>query len=248
MDVLDAQPIINEPALFIQDQKTLVVADLHIGIESELIESGVNAEPQTNKMIDHLVLLCKKFHPKKIILLGDIKHNIPSSTIWERKDVKNFLQTIEEFGIIYVLPGNHDGNIKKLISEKTIVYPSDGCIIGNIGFVHGHRWPSEKIMQCEMIVMAHSHPTVMFTDRRGFRTFESCWLKAGFIKDKLIERYPESIGDPQILVMPAFNPLCGGTAVNKEGIVGPIGKMINIDDSQVYLLDGSFLGRLKDIQ
>ena len=55
MDVLDAQPIINEPALFIQDQKMLVVADLHIGIESELIESGINAEPQTNKMIDHLV-------------------------------------------------------------------------------------------------------------------------------------------------------------------------------------------------
>ena len=248
MDVLGVQPVINEPALFVQDEEILVIADLHIGIESELIESGVNAESQTNKMTDRLVLLCKKLSPKKIVLLGDIKHNIPSSTIWERKDVKNFLQTIEGFGIVHILPGNHDGNIKKLISEKTIVHPSDGCIIANIGFVHGHRWPSEKVMQCEMIVMAHSHPTVMFTDRRGFRTFEPCWLNGGFIKDKLMERYPESIDDSQILVMPAFNPLCGGTAVNKQGIVGPIGKMTNIDDSQVYLLDGSFLGRLKDIQ
>ena len=185
MDVLDAQPIINEPALFIQDQKILVVADLHIGIESELKEYGVNTESQTNKMIDHLVLLCKKYNPKKIVLLGDIKHNIPSTTIWERRDVKNFLETIEEFGIIHVLPGNHDGNIKKLTPEKTLVHPSDGFIINNIGFVHGHRWPSEKIMQCEMIIMAHTHPTIMFTDRRGFKAFEPCWLKASFIKDKL---------------------------------------------------------------
>ena len=248
MDVLGVQPVINEPALFIQDKRILVIADLHIGIESELIESGVNVESQTNKMIDHLSSLCKKLNPKKIVLLGDIKHNIPSSTIWERKDVKNFLQIIEEFGIVQILPGNHDGNIKKIVSEKTIVHPSDGCIIGNIGFVHGHRWPSEKVMQCEIIVMAHTHPTVMFTDRRGFRTFEPCWLKGGFIRDKLIERYPKFLNDPQILVIPAFNPLCGGTAVNKQGIVGPIGKMINIDDSEVYLLDGSFLGKLKDIQ
>ena len=77
----------------------------------------------------------KKYKPKKIILLGDIKHNIPSSTIWERRDVKNFLKTIEEFGSVHVIPGNHDGNIKKLTSEKTIVHPSDGLVFDNIGFV-----------------------------------------------------------------------------------------------------------------
>jgi len=50
------------------------------------------------------------------------------------------------------------------------------------------------------------------------------------------------------LVMPAFNPLCGGIAVNKEGIMGPIGKIMDIKNAQVYLLDGSSLGRVKDIQ
>jgi metallophosphoesterase superfamily enzyme len=42
MDLSNIQPIINEPALFIENKKILVVADLHIGIENELREHGLN--------------------------------------------------------------------------------------------------------------------------------------------------------------------------------------------------------------
>jgi len=247
MDVQAVQPIINEPALFIYDKKILVIADLHIGIEDELKNQGVNTESKTDYMLNRLLLLCKKYKPKEIILLGDIKHNIPSSTTWERKDVIRFLETIQQHAPIHIIPGNHDGNIKKLSPEKTIVHPSYGFIIENIGFIHGHRWPDEQIMQCEMIIMAHTHPTVMLTDRRGFSTFESCWLKTKFNKNKLKEKYPNS-SNPQVLIIPAFNPLCGGIAVNKEGIMGPIGKIINIKDSMVYLIDGSSLGQVKNIK
>ena len=40
------QPIPNNPALYIPDLKMLVIADLHIGIENELREYGVNASSQ----------------------------------------------------------------------------------------------------------------------------------------------------------------------------------------------------------
>lgn len=246
MDLSEIQPIPNEPALFIKNKQILVVADLHIGIESQLREQGLHAASQAQKMIDHLLSICKKYKPKEIILLGDIKHNIPSATIQERRDVQNFLKLIEEFGTIHIIPGNHDGFIKKLSPDQIKIHPSDGFIIENVGFVHGHRWPSEEIMRCEQIITAHTHPTIMFTDRLGYRTFESCWIKGMFLKNKLKEKYPNSTY-PEILVMPAFNPLCGGLAANQEGITGPIGKIIDIKNAEIYLIDGTSLGRVKDI-
>ena len=60
MDLLDIQPIPNEPALFIKNEQILAVADLHIGIESQLREQGLQTSSQAQKMIEHLLLIIKK--------------------------------------------------------------------------------------------------------------------------------------------------------------------------------------------
>jgi len=247
MQLSEIQPIINEPALLINEKKILVIADLHIGIESELRAQGLNTESQTDAMGKHFVSLCKKYKPEEIVLLGDIKHNIPSSTIQERKDVRDLLYFIQSYGTIHIVPGNHDGNIQNISPKDAIIHSSDGFVLENIGFVHGHRWPSQEIMQCDQIITAHTHPTIMLTDRLGYKTFEPCWLKSKTIKEKLIEKYPDS-KDPQILIIPAFNPICGGISANKEGIMGPLGKIMDVENAEVYLLDGSSLGRVKDIK
>lgn len=248
MDLSEVQPIPNEPALFIKDRRILVIADLHIGIESELREHGVNAQNHTQKMTDHLISLCKKYKPKEIVLLGDIKHNIPSSTIRERIDVKKFLETIKKYGIIHIIPGNHDGNISKISpGDNVVIHSSEGFLFENIGFTHGHRWPSNEIMKSDQIIMAHTHPTVMLTDRLNHKSFEPCWVKTIFKKSKLEEKYPES-SNPKILIIPAFNPLCGGTPINKDGIVGPLGKIIDLESAEIYLLDGTLLGPFSSIE
>jgi putative SbcD/Mre11-related phosphoesterase len=242
----ELKPISNEPALLI-NKKVLVVADLHIGIESELREQGINTASQTQTMTNRLIALCEKYKPKEIILLGDIKHNIPSSTIQERKDVRIFLETIQTYGIIHIIPGNHDGNLQQISPLNIIIHPSDGFVLDNLGFVHGHRWPSKEIMQCDQIIIAHTHPTIMLTDRLGHKNFEPCWIKGNFLDSKLKEKYPSS-ASPKILIMPAFNPLCGGIATNQEGITGPIGKIMDVKNAEIYLLDGSALGKVKDIK
>ena len=197
-------------------------------------------------MVNHLFSKCEEINPKEIILLGDIKHNIPTTSIQERRDVKKFLDIIKEYAKIHIIPGNHDGNIKKLSSDEINIHPSDGFIIDNVGFVHGHRWPSESMMQCEQIIIGHTHPTVMFTDRLGYKTYEPCWIRGNLLKNKVKEKYP-NCSNLEILVMPAFNPLCGGVAANQKGITGPIGKLIDIKNTQIFLIDGSFLGKVKDI-
>jgi len=242
----ERQPIQNEPALFIKDKKILIVADLHIGIESELREHGINTNSQSQIITNHLISIIKKYKPKEIILLGDIKHNIPTSTIQERRDVKQFLRIIESYGMIHIVPGNHDGNITKISPNSIKVHSSDGLIMENIGFVHGHRWPSLDVISCDQVIIGHTHPTIMLTDRRGYKSFEPCWIKGKTKIDELKKKYSIS-KEIQIIVLPAFNRLCGGTPVNREGIVGPVGKIIDQDNSEVYLLDGSFIGKVKDI-
>ncbi len=248
MKFLKAQPLHNEPVLFIKDKKTIVVADLHIGIESQLREQGLNVSSQTENMSKHLFSLCKRLKPKEIILLGDIKHNIPSSTIQERRDVKIFLQEIQRYGIVHIVPGNHDGNIDKLCPEEVIIHPSSGFIFDDIGFIHGHRWPNQEVMSSKQIIMGHTHPTIMFTDRLGYKSFESCWIKTSFLENNLKKRYPSVSVGSQLLIMPAFNPLCGGNPVNVGGIVGPLGNIIDLENSDVYLLDGILIGKIKNLR
>jgi len=242
----DIQPVLNEAALFIRHKKILVIADLHIGIENELRELGLQAPSQTPSMTKRLTKLFKKYKPDILILLGDIKHNIPSSTIQERTDVKHFISQIQHFGSIHVLPGNHDGNINRLLTSEINLHSSDGFIIEDIGFIHGHRWPNEKIMKSKYIIVGHTHPTIMLTDRLGYKTFEPCWVRGRCIKKTLIDRYPDST-DPFIIILPAFNPLCGGIAINKEPLIGPFNKIIDTKNAEVYLPDGSSLGKVRDI-
>jgi putative SbcD/Mre11-related phosphoesterase len=242
----EIRPIPDEPALLLTEKKLLVAADLHIGIESELQQNGLHVPSQTNVMEQRLITLLTTYHIQDIILLGDIKHMIPSISIQERTDVKRFLRAIQSYATLHVLPGNHDGNIDRLLGPDTQLHPSDGFVFEGIGFTHGHRWATAEVMQCEQVVIGHSHPTVMLVDRLGYRTFEQCWMRCPPRFEKLKEKYPTS-RTTQVLIMPAFNPLCGGIAVNQEALLGPFGSLLDVDNSELYLLDGCSLGLVKNL-
>ncbi|MEF8847685.1 MAG: metallophosphoesterase [Candidatus Thermoplasmatota archaeon] len=251
MNESSIKPIFNEPSLIV-NKKTLVVADLHIGIEKELKENGVNTSFDFKKIIDKLKILCEKHDPKEIILLGDVKHNIPFSTFKERNHLKNLFSILKKnVKKIHIVPGNHDGNIRKLIPDTDNVisiHSNRGFIDADIGFTHGHSWPSKEVMGCKNVIMAHTHPTIKLSDRLGYKSYESCWVR-GKLKKNLIlnEKYPEH-NDPSIFIIPAFNVLCGGIAINEEGIVGPMGKIFDVKNACIYLLDGSYLGKTGQIR
>jgi len=241
------QPLIDEPALLLKEKNLLVIADLHIGIENELREKGLQVPSQTKLMEERLISLVTKHTIQDIIFLGDIKHTIPSSTHEERTDVKNFLSVMKSYGTLHILPGNHDGNINRFLAPGIQLHPSDGFVFEGIGFTHGHRKPSPEVMHCDQVVIGHSHPLVLLIDRLGYRTFEQCWLRGSPLPHILQEKYPES-PTSQILLMPAFNPLCGGTAVNQDSLLGPFSSFIDVDNAELYLLDGSSLGKVKDLR
>lgn len=247
MTTVDLQPIHDEPALLYKEKKLLIIADLHIGIEAELQENGLLVPSQTSLMQERVIALIETYDIADLVILGDVKHNIPTSTIQERSDVRRFLDAIQTHATLHIFPGNHDGNIHRLLSKDIMLHPSDGVVLGGIGLAHGHRWPSDEVMQCDQIVVAHTHPTIMLTDRLGYRSFEQCWLRAFCNQERLHEKYPKS-QNPFVFVLPTFNPLCGGIAVNRDPILGPFNSILDIQNALVYLLDGTALGKVCDIK
>jgi hypothetical protein len=243
-------PIENEAAVLLKTEEAsiLVIADLHIGIESELREAGLNIASQMQRLLNKVHILCEKYKPSSIAILGDVKHNIPFPSRGEKRDLKNFLEKLLEYvEKILIIPGNHDGDIEKFAPQEARIFTSKGIVIGDVGLVHGHSWPSEKVINCNQIIAAHIHPTIILKDRLGYTFFEPCWLKGKIDIDKARTKYKNLDREAEILFMPAFNPLCGGIGVNRDGIVGPIGKIVDLESIDVYLLDGTLLGKLSKL-
>ncbi|WP_445475257.1 metallophosphoesterase [Methanococcoides methylutens] len=261
---ITVEPVINEPALIVSgDTKALVLADIHLGIEWDLYRSGFSIPSQIEQRLERIMKLVEQEEPDRIVLLGDIKHNVPQVSWQERDEIPYFIGTLAEKAIVDIFPGNHDGGIEFLLppDSDVNVYSARGDVIDGVGYFHGHTWPSVDLLSAEHVIVAHNHPTVRFTDAMGYSVVEQVWIKARFKREVLADHFksadlsPESEAwaDPDVVVVPAFNELCGGVAFNesvRDDLLGPIfsSGALAIDNSDIYLLDGTYLGILKNIR
>jgi hypothetical protein len=256
---IDITPLIDHPALTVSNtEKALVVADIHLGIEWDLYKSGINIPSQTEKRLERIKGYVKQTNPDRIILLGDVKHNVPRTSWQEKNEIPYFLESLTEFAPVDILPGNHDSDIESLLPEKggIKVHSSKGVIIDGVGYFHGHTWMDFELLKTEYIVTAHNHPTIRLTDSLGHPTIEPSWIRSRLNFNELscyLNIDAESWNNPRVFVMPAFNELCGGIAFNEslhEDLLGPMfsTSVFELDDSEVYLLDGMYLGVLKNIR
>lgn len=261
------------PALLLEDgsERMLIVADFHIGFEHELAESGISIPSQTPKMLSRLLRVIDEYKPNVLVFLGDVKHAIPKISLGEWRDVPGFFESV--LGVVdrvLVVVGNHDGDLEPLVPSQVRVIPSGGVVVGRkrrFGLFHGHAWPSDSVLAADVSVMGHIHPVVRFYDRYGFSIVRQVWVKArcdgsvlagAYLKHlrvKLAGASPReifrkkfgcSVGDPELIVVPAFNDLLGGMAVNRAGgrLIGPILRSgcVDLDGSELYFLDGSYVG------
>jgi len=247
-------PLLPHPAALVKTQKTrtMVIADLHIGWEMALSEKGIHVPTQTPKLLQKLKNIISTYKPDKLLVLGDVKHTIASAEMGEWHDIPEFFNEIKkQIPEILVIRGNHDGNLEPLLPENIKILPATGMIMNDVGFFHGHRWPSPTLLKCKTLVMAHVHPVVAFRDPAGFRIARQVWVKANCNKTQLtqvllqknkvkIEKSPEETlwknykikpKTIQLFIMPSFNDFLGGRPLNEqklseraesERIVGPV--------------------------
>jgi hypothetical protein len=259
--MLKLKLVLDEPALLLESEdRTLVVADLHIGFEKLLAERGIRIPSQVGKFRDRLMSLYREHGFSRLILLGDVKHEIAGASLMEYAEIPGFLEELAEHFAVEVIPGNHDGGIDKLLPSKVKLHPSKGIILGRdkkAGLTHGHAWPRAGVFRTDYLIMAHNHLCVEFS-QAGYRVYEQVWMKGRLEPRKLRRAYRRysggdvEVGNPEVVVLPAFNPLLGGLAVNKQaksGFLGPLftSESIRLEESRFYLLDGTNLGSYRDL-
>ena len=216
----------NEPAMKVG--RYLVVADIHIGITKDLWKSGISLPSQVRRLADRLNKLKKLTKSEGLVIVGDLKHRITGVSQQERREVPEFLELLK-FKKIIVVKGNHDGFVEKLVDDKRVSVMKSFSI-GKYIFTHGHRRIKTKK---EVIVIGHNHLCVKFRDDVGATYNEPVWVRG-------------KLGSKTIVIMPAFNDLCGYFLVNKGTFNGPVAG--GLKNPRIYLLDGTDIGRVNDLK
>ncbi len=222
-------------ALYLVKEKTLIISDLHLGLEESLNRSGVLIpRSQFNDLINKLKLILKKVKVDRIILNGDLKHEFGRISKQEWNDLLKLFDFLKNKEVI-IIKGNHD-SILKPIAEKSNLKLVDRYDLKNITILHG-----DKVLENlnKTIIIGHEHPAISL--KKGIRVEKyPCFLKGKYKKHNLI-------------VLPSFNMFNRGTNILKGKLLSPFLK--NIDKFDVYIAEPSeslnttlHFGKVRDLK
>lgn len=272
MPSVNIRPVSPYPALVFKEgrERTLIVAELHIGWEVSLASKGIHLPSQTPRILARLSEVVRKAKPTKLVLLGDVKQAVPKISMEEWKSVPEFLEAVQKMvQDVVIVPGNHDGDIEPLTPRSIPISPSGGILLGKkakVAVFHGHAWPILQALAADILVTSHIHPVIWFRDRMGLWMVKQVWVRGkcdgermarGYLKYLKITpgsspraTFKERLGvepkDPRLIIMPTFNDLVGGLSMDRlqkrvtRPILGSMG--IDLGEAELYLLDGTYLG------
>ena len=235
--------IAGEPALLIG--RTLVISDLHLGIEHDFYRSGIRMPSQTEKLVKRIDDLIKKTKAKGLIIIGDVKHKIPGTSFQEEREIPGFFNYFSGKIKTEIVMGNHDPGIEKLLPREVGIHPMQGFLLGDAYLCHGHAWPAKDIEKASLVVLGHNQPLIELRDKLGYSWTEKAWIVSEMDSNKLGKRYKGLKSAPKLIIMPAFNDLAGGIRFNREeNFMGPLVKAAKLKSAKAYLLDGTYMGKL----
>jgi putative SbcD/Mre11-related phosphoesterase len=224
--------ITSDLCLWLEQDATIVIADLHIGLESAMEADGIHIRMQTESMKESLMRIMDRYQPKKVVILGDLKHDFSRNVGQELAEVTSVLSLIKQTAEVSVARGNHD-NYLPAIAFRLGIDVEESFRIGGISMMHGHIDTSER-----PLIIGHEHPSVRVFDEVGAFVKLPCFLH---------------LEEERILVIPAFSPLASGTDftfdINKKAM-SPVLDGANLQSAKVYgcsEIGLMPLGRLKDI-
>jgi hypothetical protein len=237
------------PALVIEgEERLLVVADLHFGIEADLAAHGLHFRSRSAERLKRLLQIIDAADPDMLVLLGDIKHSIPSLTRQEFNELPGILDALRCRVSLKVFPGNHDIGIKRYLAG-TELQPKDGAVLDGVGYLHGHMYPS-PLLAGHLIVIGHHHPQLSLRDEVGCALQAPAYLRAGLDMEKLgLEPDPENITPTRVLFMPSFNEIAGYDVfriINNP--FSPLSRCMKKEEAEIILADGTYIGPISSLQ
>jgi uncharacterized protein len=252
-------PLYPYPILLIEttgSKKFLVISDVHIGLEDRIKRNGIliDSRKNTDELIKLLTNIYLETGVKELIILGDLKASIRIITRTEWDNVPYFLESLGKLFKIYLIPGNHDGNINQLLHENINIMRSHGMEIDNILFTHGHTIPRIG-MNVEKIIVGHLHPIIH--KEGSILHGNRIWVKIRLTKKNLSGRdHNINARNIELIIMPYFNSILDYYSRINRNISGRmpgksrlplLDKMINkldwsVDKAFLFSMDGSIIG------
>ncbi len=197
-----------DKTLYFPKDKILVIADLHIGYEESLNEKGIfiprSQFKETVKDLKKILRKIKSKKLKKIIILGDLKHEFGKISRQEWREVGKILDIFKDKSEkIVLVKGNHD-TILEPIAERKDVEIKNYYVFKEFCFLHGHKLFENCLnKKIKIIILGHRHPAVMLSDKYKREKYK-CFL-VGKWKNK------------KIIILPSFFPIIEGSDIVNYG-------------------------------
>lgn len=242
----DAALVLTAPG-----ESTLLISDLHLGLEKEMAKKGFRLPAYSVRMVERVKGIADRCGTRRLAVLGDVKHTVGKVEDIDWGVIPWFFDTmLDLFDRVEVVPGNHDGSIKTVLPPRVVLHPSQGTVLGagrnRVGVAHGHAWPSEEAIATRNLVIGHSHFTYEMRDSLGTRSRESVWVNADYDVAELMKGAgyeSKAKGKGRLTVMPPFNRLVGGHPINrsKSFEFGPVlsSKSVSLKGADIFLTDGT---------
>jgi len=244
------EPVPDAPAATarLDDERALVVADYHAGIEVGLrYERGVELDSAAPRRRERLRSLVDATDADRVVVVGDLGHRVSGAGETEREEVAALLDALSV--PVTLVRGNHDPGLETL--DGLAVTPAEGTRLGRVGFAHGHTWPAADVLAADVVCVGHEHPAVKLADEVGRARAERAWLRGPLDRGPFadaVDGCEAAWNDPQLVVVPAFNDRSGGTWVNVDGqgFLAPF-LPAALSAAQAYLTDGTRLGDYRSV-
>ncbi|WP_262147039.1 ligase-associated DNA damage response endonuclease PdeM [Chryseobacterium foetidum] len=140
----------NQRALFWEDQKALVLSDLHIGKTAHFRKNGIALANQVFESdLQRLSVLIEYFQPEKFLVVGDLLH------AGDNAEVAEFCSWKEQFPDLkfYLIEGNHDRISKALDKKLCLDFKAEKYESEDFIFIHDFDRKEKKFQ-----ISGHIHP------------------------------------------------------------------------------------------
>lgn len=202
-----------ERAVWLEEWRTLAVADLHLGYAwAHRAEGNLLPVDTGEDTTERLLRLIEKYKPAELVLLGDIVHravDVPAL----HSELRWMALNVGERSRLRLIGGNHDRELAKTLFTAGIVLEvDDSAIVGPHLLLHGDEADeqaaearfNEHVTLGGRVILGHEHPAFGISD--GVASHVKC---------------PCFVSGANFLVLPAFSRWAAGGDIRSYRFMSP---------------------------
>lgn len=241
-------------------KRYLIISDVHIGWDESLKKSGltVDISDYVTEMANTLIDVQQRTSISNLVILGDLKSSVKFISSSEWRNVPLFIRKLEEVFTVYIIPGNHDGNILQLLPDTTNLMLTSGMKIEDILLIHGHTKP-RITHDIKRIIAGHLHP--ILRKNGNILDGSKVWVKLVMSKNQSKSILVPNERKIELIILPHFNNLLDYQVKSRKSVQGYSNKsklpfldmMLNaqhwkVSEAYMFSVDGSLVGSYEDVK